>query len=111
MSPAYSMHFVACANNTYGVGAVVRGITITGNRVTQGAPNSANTPNAGGLLTSIRKSRTSDVTFTNNSTTKAGNGPVLRFEHVDGLTVRGNTQPLASGSLTSISDSTGVTLN
>ena len=111
MSPAYSMHFVACANNTYGVGAVVRGITITGNRVTGGAPNSANTPNAGGLLTSIRKSRTSDVTFTNNSTTKAGNGPVLRFEHVDGLTVRGNTQPLTSGSLTSISDSTGVTLN
>ena len=111
MSPAYSMHFVACANNTYGVGAVVRGITITGNRVTRGAPNSANTPNAGGLLTSIRKSRTSDVTFTNNSTTKAGNGPVLRFEHVDGLIVRGNTQPLTSGSLTSISDSTGVTLN
>ena len=35
-------------------------------------------------------------------------GPALRFEHVDGLAVTGNVQPLTSGTLTSISDSTDV---
>ena len=108
LSPLYTMHFVACANNNVGVGAVIRGLTITGNRVTAGAPNSANTPNAGGLSTWIGKSRTSSVTFTNNTTTKAGAGPVLVFQHVDGLTVTGNTQPVTSGSLTLITDSTNV---
>ena len=108
LSPLYTMHFVACANNNVGVGAVIRGLTITGNRVTSGAPNSANTPNAGGLSTWIGKSRTSSVTFTNNTTTKAGAGPVLVFQHVDGLTVTGNTQPVTSGSLTLITDSTNV---
>ncbi len=110
-SPQYTMHFVACANNNAGPGAIIRGITVTGNYVSQGAPNSANTPNAGGLSTLIAKSRTSDVTFTNNTTTKTGGGPVLRFEHVDGLTVQGNVQPLTSGSLTYIYDATGVSQN
>ena len=35
-------------------------------------PTAPTLPTAGGLLTSIRKSRTSDVTFIDNSTTKAG---------------------------------------
>jgi len=109
LSPLYTMHFVACANNEFGPGAVIRGITITGNHVSQGAPSSVNTPNAGGLSTWIGKKRTADVTFTNNTTTKAGAGPVLRFEYVDGLTVTGNSQPLTSGSLLYIYDSTNVT--
>jgi len=108
LSPLYTMHFVACANNTSGVGAVIRGISITGNRVTQGAPNSTNTNNAGGLSTWIGKSRTSSVVFTDNTTTKSGGGPVLIFEHIDGLTVRNNSQPVSSGSVVSVSDSTGV---
>jgi hypothetical protein len=109
LSPLYTMWFVACANNEFGPGAVIRGITITGNHVSAGAPSSPNTPNAGGLATWIGKSRTADIRFTDNTTTKAGAGPVLRFEHVDGLTVTGNTQPLTSGSLLYISDSTNVT--
>jgi hypothetical protein len=111
MSPLYTMHFVACANNNSGVGALIRGITITGNHVSQGAPNSVNTPNAGGLSSVIAKSRTSNITFTNNTTTKAGSGPVLYFAHVDGLTVSGNTQPLTSGSLTRVYDSTNVNVS
>ena len=111
MSPLYTMHFVACANDNSGPGAVIRGLTITGNHVSQGAPNSANTPNAGGLKTWIGKTRTSNVTFANNTTTKAGAGPVLVFEHVDGLTVTGNAQPLTSGSLTYVSDSTNVEMS
>lgn len=108
MTPQYTQWFVACANDNYGPGAVVRNITITGNHVSQGAPSSANTPNAGGLATWFGKTRTANIVFTNNTTTKAGAGPVLRFEHVDGLTVSGNTQPLTSGTLLSISDSTNV---
>jgi Right handed beta helix region len=108
MSPKFTQHFVACANDSYGPGAVIRGVTITGNHVSQGAPNSVYTYNAGGLYSWIGKTRTSSITFTNNTTTKAGAGPVLIFEHVDGLTVTGNTQPLTSGSLVSIRDSTNV---
>ena len=33
---------------------------------------------------------------------------MLIFEHVDGLTVKGNSQPLTSGSLLRIRDSTGI---
>jgi hypothetical protein len=109
LSPLYTMFFVACANNEFGPGAVIRDITITGNHVSHGAPTSTNTSNAGGLSTWFGKSRTANITFTNNTTTKAGSGPVLRFEHVDGLTVTGNSQPLSSGSLLYIADSTSVT--
>jgi len=111
LSPLYTMHFVACANNDAGPGAAINGISITGNRVTQGAPTSANTNNAGGLSTWIGKSRTSAVVFADNTTSKAGGGPALRFEHVDGLTVTGNSQPLTSGSLLYIADSTSVSTN
>jgi hypothetical protein len=112
LSPSDTMFFVACANNDWGVGAALRDLTITGNQVTKGAPSSVMTPNAGGLRTAITKSRFSNVRFTNNTTTRAGDGAtnpaVLDFRHVDGLTVTGNTQPLTSGSLTYISDSTAV---
>ncbi len=108
LTPTFTNWFVACANNNFGPGAIVRDIAITGNHVTGGAPSSANTPNAGGLATWFGKSRTSDIVFTDNTTTKAGRGPVLIFQYVDGLTVRGNVQPLTSGSLVSISNSTNV---
>ena len=108
LSPKYTMHFVACANNASGMGAVIHGIHIIGNRVEEGAPKSVNNPDAGGLSTWFGKTRTAEVTFTDNVTTRAGAGPVLRFEHVDHLTVTGNVQPLTSGRLVSVADSTDV---
>ena len=108
LTPNFTNWFVACANNSAGPGAVIRNVTITGNYVSSGAPSSSNTPNFGGLATWIGKSRTSNIVFTNNTTSRAGAGAVLRFEHVDGLTVKGNVQPLTSGSLTYIYDSTNV---
>jgi len=101
-------YWVGCANNNVGIGAVVQNLTITGNVVSQGPSSGGASANAGGLSTWIGKSRTSGVTFTKNKTTNAGAGPVLIFEHVDGLTVAGNTQPVTSGSPTYISDSTAV---
>jgi hypothetical protein len=79
-------------------GSKVNGITISGNTVTGGT-----------LLTVIDLSRRTNVVFTNNTSRVTGRGPMLRFAHIDGLTITGNTQPLSSGSLASITDSTGVT--
>jgi hypothetical protein len=78
-------------------GSTVNGITISGNTVTGGT-----------LLTVIDLARRSNVVFTNNTSRVTGRGPILRFAHIDGLTVTGNVQSLSSGSLASISDSTGV---
>ncbi len=79
-------------------GSVVSGVTVSGNTVTGRS-----------LLTAFPIARRQNVVFTNNRSSVAAAGPVLRFAHVDGLTISGNVQPLSSGSLASISDSTGVT--
>ena len=78
-------------------GSVVSGVTVSGNRITGGT-----------LLTVITIARRKNIVFTNNTSTVKAHGPVLRFAHIDGLTVRGNHQPLSSGSLVSISDCTSV---
>ena len=78
-------------------GSVVSGVTISGNRITGGT-----------LLTVITIARRKNIVFTNNTSTVRGRGPILRFAHIDGLTVRGNHQPLSSGSLVSIVDCTRV---
>jgi hypothetical protein len=79
-------------------GSVVSGVTITGNVVTGGS-----------LLTVIDIARRQNVVFTNNRSSVTAAGPILRLAHIDGLTVTGNVQPLSSGALASITDSTGVT--
>jgi len=80
------------------VGSVVNGVTVSGNTVT-GAT----------LHTVIDLARRQNIVFTNNTSSLAGAGPILRFAHIDGLTVTGNVQPLTSGALASITDSNGVT--
>jgi hypothetical protein len=78
-------------------GSVVNGVTVSGNRITGGS-----------LLTVIDLARRQNVTFTNNTSTVSAAGPVLRFAHIDGLTISGNVQPLRSGLFASITDSTRV---
>ncbi len=79
-------------------GSVVNGLTVSGNTVTGKS-----------LLTVIDLARRQNVVFTNNTSMVKAPGPVLRFAHIDGLTVTGNVQPLSSGPLASITDSTSVT--
>jgi hypothetical protein len=62
--------------------------------------------------------RRSDVTITGNTSnftgkSPAGNGGALMYLwHIDGLTVKNNTQPLASGHfLTNVNDCTGVSVS
>ena len=108
LSPKYTMHS-SPAPAGGGTGARVDGVTITGNTVTVGAPESPNNHNAPGLFTEFgRPARMSRITFTNNTSTKIGGGPALRFSRIDGLTVNGNSQPVTSGSMTYIYDSTNV---
>jgi hypothetical protein len=79
-------------------GSVVNGVTVSGNTVTGAS-----------LRTVIDLARRQNIVFMNNTSTHTATGPILHFAHIDGLTVTGNVQPLTSGSLASISDSTGVT--
>jgi hypothetical protein len=81
-------------------GASINGVTISGNTVSGGSL-SAVIDNGG-------TARMLNIAFTGNTAQSRGYGPVLVFAHIDGLTVTGNTQPLASGSLLSITGCTGV---
>jgi hypothetical protein len=82
-------------------GATIDGILVDGNTVTGESIYS--------IVDNGGTARMKNITFTNNTGKKAADGPVLVFAYVDGLTVTGNVQPLRSGVLTKITDSTGVT--
>ncbi|HEY7936393.1 MAG TPA: right-handed parallel beta-helix repeat-containing protein [Candidatus Limnocylindrales bacterium] len=63
------------------------------------------------LLTVINAAngRKQRISFTNNRSDTLGSGPVLLFANIDTLTVMGNVQPLSSGTIDRITNSTGVT--
>jgi len=110
-SSQYTMHFVACASQWEGPSSTVNGVTITGNTVSGGPPNTANNVNSGGLYTWIGKpARQTAIVFTGNSTTHShgGSDAVMRFEHCDGLTIGSNTQPKTAGTLYAVTDCTSV---
>jgi hypothetical protein len=77
--------------------ASVSNVTVTGNTIT-GDP----------LDTYVRAGRRQNITITNNTSVVMGVGPVLYLAHIDGLTVKGNSQPMTSGALASITDCTNV---
>jgi len=78
-------------------GSVVNGVTVSGNRITGKS-----------LKTYIELARRQNIVFTNNTSLVTASGPVLQFAYIDGLTVTGNVQPLSSGSLARITNSTNV---
>jgi len=82
------------------VGSTVRNVTVSGNTIDNDL-----------LYTyvTIYPNRRQNIVVTNNTSRIAGSGTILRFAGVDGLTVTGNVQPLTSGTLISVVDSTGVT--
>jgi hypothetical protein len=80
--------------------SVLTGITVSGNTVTGSSLKT--------LVDNGGAARMTNVTFTDNAGKTTVSGPILTFAHVDGLTVTGNVQPLRSGVLPSITDSTGV---
>jgi hypothetical protein len=109
LTPVYTNFFFACSGNQ--AVAQVRNVYVTGNTVTTGAPiNSPNNSSPKGGLSSYveRGNRLNNIVFSGNSTSKAGAGSVLYFRRIDGLTVTNNVQPLTSGGLAGIYDSTSV---
>jgi hypothetical protein len=84
-------------------GRTVEGVTISGNAVSGGTLHTIIGDNR-----HVDTTRTRNVVFTNNSSAVQGSGPLLLFSYIDGLTVTGNVQPLTSGPLSRIYDSTGV---
>ncbi|MEA2538591.1 MAG: hypothetical protein QOF11_2825 [Chloroflexota bacterium] len=80
-------------------GSQIDGVTISRNTLT------AKPMRVHVYLTTRRK----NIVVTDNTSHVAAAGPVMRFAHVDGLTVMGNVQPLSSGALASITDCTAVT--
>lgn len=79
------------------IGSTVSSITVKGNKIAADA-----------LYTSVSVPRRQQIVFEDNEALVGGHGPILRFAHVDGLAVSGIVQPLCSGVLTSVWDSTGV---
>jgi hypothetical protein len=80
-------------------GSAINGVTVSRNTVTGKS-----------MLVHVNlTTRRKNIVVTDNISRVAAAGPVLRFAHVDGLTVTGNVQPLSSGSLATITDCTGVT--
>jgi hypothetical protein len=100
--------------------STLSGITVTGNTV-QGN-NEGYLGKAVGLSTLVQYKdgtatpiRRLNVTFTNNVCTRPINATTwptggIQFNHVDGLTVFGNTQPVSAGTLLLYSDCTNVVL-
>jgi hypothetical protein len=84
-------------------------VTVTGNTVAGNATPGYPGEHARGINADSSMSRAANIVFTNNTTTLPVLGTVFVFQHVDGLTITGNVQPLASGSLAWISDCTSVT--
>jgi hypothetical protein len=81
------------------IGSNVDGVTISRNTIT-GKP----------LVVHVYlATRRTSIVVSDNTSRVAATGPVMRFAHVDGLTVTGNVQPLNSGALASVTDCTGVT--
>jgi hypothetical protein len=102
ISESYTPWVLAAATS---VGSVHH-ITFERNTVIRGANHGST---LAGLATRMNGSiPKSDIIIRNNTTTVPGSGPVMRFANVNGLTVTGNTQPLAGGSLTSCSGCTNV---
>ena len=92
-------------------GASIRRIALSGNEVT-GSPSGFDGTMLG-IHTRIDARRMEDIWITDNIGIGAADGSklsgaVLDLAHIDGLTVTRNTQPLASGQLVLIRDSTEV---
>ena len=85
---------------------IVHDVTLARNRI-NGMTRSANTGTTGGLRVKAQTQGWKNFSILNNVSTVTGSGPTMYFEHVDGLTVSGNSQPLTRGPLVWFDDSSG----
>jgi hypothetical protein len=86
---------------------IVHDITLARNTINAGATRSVNTFTTAGLTVKARTQRWQRFSILDNVSKVTGNGPAMYFEHVDGLTVSGNIQPITSGTLVWFNDASG----
>ena len=104
-SPTYTPWVLE--GSAYGMtSTIVRNVTLARNRI-DGMTRSANTGTSAGLRVKARTENWKDFSILDNVSTVTGSGPTMYFEHLDGLTVSGNTQPLTRGPLVWFDDTSG----
>jgi hypothetical protein len=108
LAPDYSPWLLAAAPSV----GIINNVTFTRNTVTKGAPDSnPERDTAAGLTVAMYGDiRKSDIVITENVSTVPGEGPVMDLANIDRLTITGNVQPLTSGPLADIRNSTEVVL-
>jgi hypothetical protein len=89
-------------------GSTVKNITLTGNTIKGGISGKTGTYRGLTVTVDGRNKIRENFTITNNICTTPVIGPAMEIYSVNGLTVTGNTQPLSSGSLVSVTGSTNV---
>jgi hypothetical protein len=85
---------------------VVHDVTLARNRIT-GMTRSEHTGASGGLRVKAMTEGWARFSIIDNVSTVAGDGPTMYFQHLDGLRVEGNVQPLTKGPLVWFDDTTG----
>jgi hypothetical protein len=108
LAPEYSPWLLAAAPSV----GIINNITFTRNTVTKAAPDTnPERDTAAGLTVAMYGDiRKSDIVITDNVSMVPGEGPVMDLANIDRLTITGNIQPLTSGSLADIRNSTEVVL-
>lgn len=96
----------ACGPDT---GAVIKDVTVTGNTVEGNIQGWSGKMKALNLRICGDRGPRSGFTVTDNVAGSTVAGPAMIFTQVAGVTVRGNTQPLSTGTLATFPGSTGVT--
>ena len=89
LSSQYSGYFFAADGAP---GSNVHNVTVTGNTLT-GNRHAGYDGSVRALNTTVEVDRRKNIIFMNNTATLSAPGPVLLFNHVDGLTVTGTTSP------------------
>jgi len=85
---------------------IVHDVTLARNRIT-GMTRTDNTGTSAGLRVKAVTERWGRFSIRDNVSTVTGSGPTMYFQHMDGLTVSGNIQPLTHGPLVWLDDTSG----
>lgn len=85
---------------------IVHDVTLARNRIT-GMTRTDNTGTSAGLRVKAVTERWGRFSIRDNISTVTGTGPTMYFQHLDGLTVSGNIQPLTRGPLVWLDDTSG----
>jgi hypothetical protein len=88
--------------------STIQNVTLTGNTVAGNRNGRTNTMLGLNVRICGERGIRRNFTITDNTASKAAPGPVMRFQDVNGVTVKRNKQPLSSGALATFPGSSDV---